>query len=119
MVGSSMVMVLVLRNICIIDGSSLISNISNKSIIAINSVCHSLDTSVGKCNLVGSMGHFSISIFLSSNVYTRVSIRDSVLEGVGLGALIIVSGGLMMMNCWSMVCWRRNSMVGWSIVSKD
>uniref|UniRef100_A0A0K2TF69 Uncharacterized protein n=1 Tax=Lepeophtheirus salmonis TaxID=72036 RepID=A0A0K2TF69_LEPSM len=68
-----------------ISWNTLVFDISNKSSIVISSVSDSLDTTIGKSNLIGSSDSLGIRVFLSSELGSRVVISNAVLESIGLG----------------------------------
>ena len=89
-------------------GFTFICNISNKTVVMVSSIGHSLDTAIRKSNLVRSSNGFAISSLLSVKLSTGVSIGNTVLESIRLGGLIVVGGS--MVGCWGMV-W------GWCSIS--
>uniref|UniRef100_A0A0K2TEN6 Uncharacterized protein n=1 Tax=Lepeophtheirus salmonis TaxID=72036 RepID=A0A0K2TEN6_LEPSM len=68
-----------------ISWDTLVFDISDESIVVISSVSYSLDTTIGKSNLIGSSNSLGIRVFLSSELGSRVVISNTVLEGIGLG----------------------------------
>ena len=81
-----------------VDSSSLVSHISNVSIISIGGVGDTLDSTIGKSNRVGALGIAgTIRSFLGVEVGLRVVIGHGV--GVGVGEnfvrvdLCLVGGG--------------------------
>uniref|UniRef100_A0A0K2TEN8 Uncharacterized protein n=1 Tax=Lepeophtheirus salmonis TaxID=72036 RepID=A0A0K2TEN8_LEPSM len=64
---------------------TLVFDISDKSSIVISSISYSLDTAIGKSNLIGSSNSLGIRVFLCSELGSRVVISNTVLEGIGLG----------------------------------
>jgi hypothetical protein len=92
-----------------VDGETFVFDISDITVVVISGVGHSLDTAIGKSNLVRSSNGFAISILLSTELSTRVGIGNTVLESIRLGGFIIDGGG--MVGCWGMV-WCRCS-ISW------
>jgi hypothetical protein len=83
-----------------VDGGTFIFDISDITVIVISSVGHSLDTAIGKSNLVRSGNDFAISILLSTELSTRVGIGNTVLESIRLGGFIIDSRGMVGCSVW-------------------
>merc|ERR1712029_1105955 len=75
-----------------VDGGTFVFDISNVSVVAVSSVGHSLDTAIGKGNLIRSRNGFAISGLLSVKLSTRVVIGNTVLESIRLGGFIIDRG---------------------------
>ena len=75
-----------------VDRGTFIFDISNKSILVISSVGHSLDTAIGKSNLVRSRNGFAVSGLLGIEFGARVIISNTVLESIGFGCFIDVLG---------------------------
>ena len=80
-----------------VDRGTFVFDISDVSVVVISSVGHSLDTTIGKSNLVRSSNSFAISGLLGVEFGTRVIISNSVLEGIGFGLFFV--GGFMV--SWS------------------
>lgn len=79
-----------LRLIFGVDGGAFVFDIGNVTIVMISSVGHSLDTTVGKVNLIGSRNSLAVSSFMSIEVGSRVLVMNSVLKGIGFGGFIVV-----------------------------
>ena len=92
-----------------VDWDTFVFDISDITVVVISGVGHSLDTAIGKSNLVRSSNSFAISILLSTELSTRVSIGNTVLESIRLGGFIVDGGS--MVGCWGMV-WGRCS-ISW------
>ena len=73
-------------------GFTFIFDIGNKTIVVISSVGHSLDTAIGKSNLVRSRNGFAVSGLLGVEFGAGVVIGNTVLESIRLGGLIVVRG---------------------------
>uniref|UniRef100_A0A0K2V6H9 Uncharacterized protein n=1 Tax=Lepeophtheirus salmonis TaxID=72036 RepID=A0A0K2V6H9_LEPSM len=74
-----------LRFILGVSWDTLVFNISYESSIVISGISHSLDTTIGKSNLVGSSDSLGVRVFLSREFGSRVVISNTVLESIGLG----------------------------------
>ena len=75
-----------------VDRGTFVFDISDIAVVVISSVGHSLDTTIGKSNLVRSGNGFAISGLLGVEFGTRVIISNTVLESIGFGCLINVLG---------------------------
>uniref|UniRef100_A0A0K2TZG9 Uncharacterized protein n=1 Tax=Lepeophtheirus salmonis TaxID=72036 RepID=A0A0K2TZG9_LEPSM len=73
-----------LRFILGVSWDTLVFNISDESSIVISSVGDSLDTTIGKSNLVGSSDSLGIRVFLSRELGSGVVIGNTILESIGL-----------------------------------
>jgi hypothetical protein len=78
---------------------TFISNISNITIIMISSIGNSLNTAIGKVDLVGTMNSLAVSSFSSLEVSSRVVISYSIFKGIRFWGFIIY--------LWFAVCWSR------------
>jgi hypothetical protein len=93
-----------------VDWNSLISDLSNESIVVISGVLNMLGSAIGKCNSVLS-SHSSISIsgLSSTEGSLGVVISNSIGVGVGLWSLLfLMVGGRSMVS--------RGSLNNWSIM---
>uniref|UniRef100_A0A0K2UXX9 Uncharacterized protein n=1 Tax=Lepeophtheirus salmonis TaxID=72036 RepID=A0A0K2UXX9_LEPSM len=100
-----------LRFVLGVDRGSFVLNISNKSIVSINGIAHSLNTTIGKSHFVGSRSDLTISIFFSGKVGARVVISYTVLKGIGLCRFFVFG---------RVVRWGRSmigSRLGWMVWS--
>ena len=73
-----------------VDRGTFIFDISNISVVVISSVGHSLDTTIGKSNLVRSGNGFAISGLLGVEFGAGVVIGNTVLESVGFGGFVVM-----------------------------
>ena len=88
-----------------VDWSAFVFDISNITVVVISGVGHSLDTAIGKSNLVRSRNGFAVSGLLSVEFGSRVFISDTVCESIRLRGLIVVrswgiGGGRGMVGSW-------------------
>ena len=92
---------------------SFVFDISDESVVVVSGVGDSLDTSVGKVDLVRSRGYLAIRGFLGVEVSLGVVISNSVLESEwGWGVFFfVVNWG--MIRCWS---WSMIRSWSWSVV---
>merc|ERR1712223_1148217 len=88
-------------------GSSFVGNIGNVTVVVVSSIGYSLNTSVGKVDLVRSTDSLAISSLLGVEVGAGVIISNTVLEGVWFWGLIVSSWGVV----WS---WGWGVVWGWS-----
>ena len=86
-----------------IDGLSRVLNISNVTSVGIRSVGNSLDATIGKGNMVFSLGCITIAGLRSTNVGTSVSIIDSI--GV------VICWGNISVDWGRSISWGRGSSV--------
>jgi hypothetical protein len=90
-----------------VDGDTFVFDISDITVVVVSGVGHSLDTAIGKSNLVRSRDSFAVSGFLGVEVSSGVVILDSVLESVWFwGFIVMRSGGGGMV-------WGRGVIRGW------
>ena len=75
-----------------VDWGAFVFDISDITVVVISGVGHSLDTAIGKSNLVRSRNGFAVSGLLSVEFGSRVVIGNTVLESIRLGGLIVVRG---------------------------
>ena len=75
-----------------IDRGTFILDISDVSINVISSVGYSLDTTIGKSNLVRSRNGFAVSGLLGVEFGAGVVIGNTVLESIRFGCFIIDRG---------------------------
>ena len=73
-----------------VDRGAFVFDISNITVVVISGVGHSLDTAIGKSNLVRSRNGFAVSGLLSVEFGSRVFIGDTVCESIRLRGLIVV-----------------------------
>ena len=92
-----------------VDWSAFIFDIGNKTVVVISSVGHSLDTAIGKSNLVRSRNGFAVSGLLSVEFGSGVVIGNTVLESIRLGGLIGVFGMRSRVVGSRGICWGRGS----------
>ena len=99
-----------------VDWGTFVFDISDESVVVVSGVGDSLDTSVGKVDLVRSRGYLAIRGFLGVEVSLGVVIGNSVLESEwGWGVFFWVSWGMIRCWSWSMIrCWSWFVAVGWS-----
>jgi len=92
-----------------VDWGTFVFDISDESVVVVSGVGDSLDTSVGKVDLVRSSGYLAIRGFLGVEVSLGVVISNSVLESEwGWGVFF---WGMIRSWSWSMIrCWS------WSVV---
>ena len=95
-----------------VDWGTFVFDISDESVVVISGVGDSLDTSVGKVDLVRSSGYLAIRGFLGVEVSLGVIISNSVLESKwSWGVFLGVGWGMIRSWSWSMIrCWS------WSVV---
>jgi len=88
---------------------TFVFDISDETVVVVSGVGDSLDTSIGKVNLVGSSGYLTVRGFLGVEVSLGVVISNSVLESKwGWGVFF---WGMIRSWSWSMIrCWS------WSVV---
>merc|ERR1719205_505507 len=83
-----------------VDRDTFVFDISDITVVVISSVGHSLDSAIGKSNLVRSSNSFAISILLSTELSTRVGIGNTVLESIRLGGFIVDGGSMVGCSIW-------------------
>ena len=84
-----------------------VGDISNISIVSVNIVGHSLDTTIRQGHTVASLGHVSVSRLVSIVVGSTVAIIDSVVVAVDSGFTVVrLDIGR------SSVSWSHNSSLG-------
>ena len=83
-----------------VDWGTFVFDISNVTVVVVSSIGNSLDTAIGKGNLVRSSNGFAISSFLSTEFSTRVAIVNTVLESIRLGGFVIDRGGMRGSISW-------------------
>ena len=99
-----------------VDWGTFVFDISDESVVVISGVGDSLDTSVGKVDLVRSSGYLAIRGFLGVEVSLGVIISNSVLESKwSWGVFLGVGWGMIRSWSWSMIrCWSGFVAVAWS-----
>ena len=89
---------------------TFVSYISDESVVVISGVGDSLDTAIGKVNLVRSVNGFTVSGFSGLEVGSRVIVSYSIFESVWLWGFVVFWGFAVSWS-WGMV-WGW----GWSVV---
>ena len=80
------------RLVGFVFGFTRVLNISNISAITINTVSYSLDSAIGKGNIVASRGSISITVFSLTKVDSRVVISGGVSIVVNWGSIRVDRG---------------------------
>ena len=70
-----------------------VCDISNITTITINSVSHSLDSTIWKSNMVLTIGTITIAMFIGTKIKTRVFIFDDI-------GIFIICGSIFICGFW-------------------
>ena len=81
-------------------GNTFVFHISNKSIISVDGVVHSLSAAIGKENMVVSLGVIAITMFFSTKVNRSITIV--ILDSI---SIVVVRMGIFILGF--MVRWGR------------
>ena len=81
-------------------GNTLVFHISDKSVISVDGVVHSLSAAIGKENMVVSLGVIAITMFFSTKVNRSITIV--ILDSI---SIVVVRMGIFILGF--MVRWGR------------
>merc|ERR1719210_764484 len=91
-----------------------VSNVSDVAVVVVGGVGDGLGAAIGQVDGVGASDILAVSGLGLGKVGARVVVVDSVLEGVWLGGLVVVSGGGVVDG--GGVVGRGGGVVGWGVV---